>query len=271
MSRGWPYPLPLILSMAKYYYTYEGKTLGPVSPKEVLDLILDDVLSMDSSVMESSSPQWLKIRDIPELMRYLHESEVQITDWAEDKGFASIDGENVPLFFHIPVSRLVWLSLITFGFYEIYWIYRNWRFLRFHRKGRTAAYFGRDLRNPVDLVGVFSQISTDQELGGRYNGRDFTLNGWLWIVALLTQVARSILGFTPFLSVWVDFALTFGLLALSILCLVPVQKHINEGNAKAGKPLSRPTFGHYASIVVGLLVWLLVLLSLIPRLVRLFT
>ena len=50
--------------MAKYYYTYEGKTLGPVSPKEVLDLILDDVLSMDSSVMESSSPQWLKIRDI---------------------------------------------------------------------------------------------------------------------------------------------------------------------------------------------------------------
>jgi len=49
-----------------------------------------------------------------------------------------------------------------------------------------------------------------------------------------------------------------------------VQKHINEGNAKAGKPLSRPTFGHYASIVVGLLAWLLVLFSLISCLVRLF-
>ena len=31
-------------------------------------------------------------------MRYLHESEVQITDWAEDKGFASIDKENVRCF-----------------------------------------------------------------------------------------------------------------------------------------------------------------------------
>ncbi len=256
--------------MAKYYYTFEGKTLGPASPKEVLDLILDDVLDQDSFVMDSRSPRWLKIRDIPELMRYLHESDVRITDWAEEKDLAGIDDQQEPLFFHLPVSRLVWLSLITLGLYELYWVYRNWRFLRFRRRGRTAAYFWRDSLNPFALAGVFTKISLDRDLGKDLPEQDFTLHGWLWIVALLALAARSILVFSLLLSLGADIALTLGALAFSILCLVPVQKHINAGNAKAAKPLSRPTFGHYAAIVGGIVGWLFVLLTWIPRLARLF-
>ena len=60
--------------MAKYYYSSEGRTLGPVSPDEILYLILDDKLSTDSYVMEVKTPQWIKIRDIPVLMRHLQQS-----------------------------------------------------------------------------------------------------------------------------------------------------------------------------------------------------
>lgn len=257
--------------MAKYFYTHEGKTLGPASPKEMMALILDDVLDMDSFVMDSRSPRWLKIRDIPELTRYLHESDVQISDWAEEKALVGIEDQQAPLFFHLPLSRLIWLSVITFGLYEIYWIYMNWRFLRFQRQGRTSAFFWRDSLNPIALVGIFEQIAMDQELGGRSPDRDYTLNGWLWIVAMLGLAARSILVFALALGVFADIGLAFGTLALSILCLVPVQKHINAGNAKAGYPMSRPTFGHYAALAGGIFGCLLTLLTWIPRLARFFS
>ncbi len=259
----WPPRNPL---MAKYFYTFEGKTLGPVAPKEVLSLILEDVLDIDSYVMDTRSPQWLRIREIPELMRFLHESEFQISDWAEEKVLAGIEDRDAPLFFHLPLSRLAGLSLITFGLYEIYWLYVNWRFLRFHRKGRTASYFWKDSLNPFALVGVFYQISMDEDLGGRSAGRDFTLNGWLWILCLLALGARSILVLAFVLGAWADIAISLGVLALSVACLIPVQKHINAGNAKAGKPLSRPTFGHYAMIGLGILSCVSVLLTWISSL-----
>lgn len=257
--------------MAKYFYTSEGKTLGPASPKEVMALILDDVLDMDSFVMDSRSPQWLKIREIPELMRYLHESEVQISDWGEEKAMAGIEDQQQELFFHLPVSRLVWLSLLTFGLYEVYWLYANWRFLRFNRKRRTATYFWKDSLNPFALVGVFHQISMDEELGGRSSDRDFTLNGWLWIFSLLALAARSILVFALALNVLVDIGIALAALTLSILCLIPVQKHINAGNAQAGKGFSKPTFGHYATIVIGILGLAMVLGTWIPRLIGLLS
>ena len=35
-----------------------------------------------------------------------------------------------PLFLHIPVSRLILLSIGSCGLYEAYWIYKNWRYIK---------------------------------------------------------------------------------------------------------------------------------------------
>ena len=35
-----------------------------------------------------------------------------------------------PLFLRIPVSRLIFLSIVSFRLYEAYWFYRNWRYLK---------------------------------------------------------------------------------------------------------------------------------------------
>lgn len=257
--------------MAKYFYTQTGKTLGPASSKEVMNLILGDILDMDSFVMDSRSPQWLKIREIPELMSYLHESEVHISDWVEENSLSGIEEEKDPLFFYLPLSRLVWLSVLTMGLYEFYWIYMNWRYLRFHRKRSTASYFWIDSLNPVALAGVFYQISFDEALGGRSPDRDFTLNGWLWIVSMLVLAVRSIVTFPMAINVWVDMLIALGALALSIFCIIPVQKHINTGNAKTGRKYSPRTFGHYAFILFGILGWATVLGVWFPRLIKLFS
>src|SRR6267142_1053604 len=35
-----------------------------------------------------------------------------------------------PLFLHIPVGRLIWMSIASFGLYEMYWMYKNLQYVR---------------------------------------------------------------------------------------------------------------------------------------------
>jgi hypothetical protein len=35
-----------------------------------------------------------------------------------------------PLFLYIPVSRLIFMSIVSFSVYEVYWIYKNWRYVK---------------------------------------------------------------------------------------------------------------------------------------------
>ncbi len=39
-----------------------------------------------------------------------------------------------PLFLYIPIARLVLFSIASFGIYEIYWMYRNWRYVKDRKK-----------------------------------------------------------------------------------------------------------------------------------------
>jgi len=255
--------------MAKYFYSDEGKTTGPVSPKELMSLILDDVLDMDSSVMESRSPQWRKIRDIPELMRFMKESDVRILDWAEERDLTGIEDAQLPLSFNVPPSRLLWMSLFSFGLYEIYWIWANWRFLRFNRRNSTSSYFWRSAWNPFALVDIFRQIAEDRELVSAPSQSDFVLNGWLWLIFLLLLQARHIVVLFLHPPLLLDIAVTLIVLIASALCLLPVQKLINAGNEKAGKGFSPKGLGHYAAILWGLLSWAVILGGWISALFRL--
>jgi hypothetical protein len=36
----------------------------------------------------------------------------------------------MPLFLHIPIGRLIFMSIMSFGLYEMYWIYKNWEYIK---------------------------------------------------------------------------------------------------------------------------------------------
>ena len=41
-----------------------------------------------------------------------------------------------PLFLHISVARLILLSIASFGIYEAYWVYKNWKYI--NERGRLG-------------------------------------------------------------------------------------------------------------------------------------
>jgi len=38
--------------------------------------------------------------------------------------------QNRPLYFPVSVAKLVVMSLVTFGLYEIFWFYKNWQLIK---------------------------------------------------------------------------------------------------------------------------------------------
>jgi len=245
--------------MAKYYYTFEGRTLGPVAPKEIMSLILDDTLNNSSYVMDTKAPTWKKINEIPELMRYLHESDFKLPAGEMDIAEAEAAQESAPLFFYIPTSKLILYSIISLGWYEVYWFYRNWHFLRYNRKRKTALSFWRDAINPFAWVNVFYNISTDSEMNKAIRGRDFTSNGWSWFVwmIMLSAFASNLVSFVQSISYLVEVAVTIVALWFSLWTILPVQKYINSVNDKLRKHYSVLGFGHYAILGLGIFGWII--------------
>lgn len=242
----------------KYFYSYEGRTQGPVSPNEIMQLILSDRLTTDSHVMNSKEPIWKKIRDIPELMDFLHRSD-QVLPASEVtlEGLEEVAGGG-PLFFHIPLSRLIFSSIISLGMYEFYWLYKNWEFLREHRERGTSRYFWRVAINPFSITDIFHKISIDKELNSAVrSGRDFSSYGWWWVIILIIASGLLIVVQLPgILGVLYNLVL----LGASIWFLAQVQSYVNQANAKLERRYTPRTWGHYVIISLGGVIWLVELL-----------
>lgn len=224
--------------MAKYYYSSEGRTLGPVSPEEILYLILDDKLTSDSYVMEGKTPQWIKIRDIPDLMRHLQQSPERLPASEIENVKVLSEDTSEPLFYHIPLGRLIVGSLVSLGLFEWYWLYKNWHFLRWVRRDRSFGYsFWRDMVNPFRVIYIFQKIASDKELNRALPcPGNFGMPGILW---LLTWFASH------------------------FLFLIPVQNYINACNAKLGRRYTETSFGHYLTLILGGIGWLVLLLRFV--------
>lgn len=255
--------------MARYFYTLEGRSRGPATPRDVMDLILADKLTLDSYVQKDRDPAWRKISEIPELVRYLHESEFRLP--AADlslEGFVAA-GDDAPVYFHIPLSRLILGSLVSLGLYGGYWFYKNWNYLHHNRKGKTGSSFWRDSLNPMAIVNVFYQISVDKELNSALRApRDFSGYGTLWLIFVLASVALFFFGgsLPGFLGLFLD--LVFYLLPLWFL--LRVQSYVNAANAKLGRRYTPVSLGHYVVLVVGAMSAVYWLTSLFRQVFSLF-
>ena len=41
-----------------------------------------------------------------------------------------------PLFLHVPVSRVIAMSIVSMGLYNAYWIYKNYRYVKERERSR---------------------------------------------------------------------------------------------------------------------------------------
>jgi hypothetical protein len=144
-----------------------------------------------------------------------------------------------PLFFPVSVAKLIVLSIVTVGIYEIYWFYKNWVLVRQNERRMDIKPFWRA------LFAIFFCYALLVRVRAQQNSPEGQLSsvpagaltaGWI-ITTLLFNLPR------PYSFI--------GLLA--VLFIVPVQRAANRINTRVApnhKRNSRFTALDWATVIV---------------------
>ena len=161
-------------------------------------------------------------------------------------------------FLYIPENRLIALGIITLGLFEIYWMYKNWSYIK-ERDNLDIMPFWRAIFGIFFMHSLLRNIEEDNEMNliteSTFSGSSLAT---YWVVMM---VIGNVSG--KFDDILIN---TIGLLISipSIICLLPVQKYINRVNN-----LSNPEFtytgwstGQIVCLVIGIPLFTLVLIGI---------
>ena len=153
-------------------------------------------------------------------------------------------------FFPISARKLVIMSLCTFGVYEIYWFYRNWKFLR-EKYNFKVSPLGRAIFTVFFCHSLFKTIreyAQQNDVGCNYKPAQLSL-----AYILLTLCVRAP---DPF---WIISVLTF-------IPLLPAQKVINglTNKLSSNSDIDSKFSGlNILAVVLGCIAWVLIILGMI--------
>jgi hypothetical protein len=230
----------------------------------------------------SSSPQRLRPAQSNDSFDSVMEPQLEI---ATVDAPPSEGANNNAVFFYMPMSRFIWMNVLTLGSYQSYWMYRNWRYLR-ERDNNTRiwpvwraifAVFGclrlllKDIKNdPVANCVVPAQFpalklaigwTTAWILAGIFNNN----GGLIGLIILLIIPPLKLPHILALVGGGIgDVAIIWLILmALSILCIYAVQRYVNRVNESLSpRPAYSPwAIGETVFAVIGGIGWFCLLLQ----------
>lgn len=236
--------------MSSYHISRDGQQAGPYDEDAIREQVARGALSTSDLCWREGFSGWQPIG------KALSIEPVGPVPPPIPQGEVPTAGKDAPLFLYIPVARLIVLSIVSMGLYEVYWIYKNWRYIK-ERDGLNISPFWRGFFGIFYCHSLLRRIHEDEEARS-YQQPAFTpgslATGWVLLrilangISRMPSVAASIISaFTP-----------------SFLCLVPVQNHINAVTEKRN-PAQKAygwSAGHIVCLVFGIVVWALLLVGL---------
>ena len=154
------------------------------------------------------------------------------------------------MFLHIPIARLIIMSILSFGLYEIYWIYKNWKYLE-KRDGLFIRPFWRAWFGVFYCHSLLKSIHGDVELNQvahpKFSAGPLA-TGWVLLIIIASAFGRSPGATGSIISAFIP----------SFLCLAPVQSYINEVNRIRNPATGYSeafSWGHVICAVWGIIVW----------------
>lgn len=156
------------------------------------------------------------------------------------------------IFFSVGIAKLLVLAVLTFGLYDLVWLYKNWKFIR-DKRGRSVNPILRTMFAPLFVWQLFAELSeTIVEEGGK---RPILPAAVMAIFYILT-VSISQYGARHVNE-------NFGLLALlAVVPLVLIQVRVNDLNSGQSKVTNtRFSKTNWVFAIIGALVWILSLIG----------
>ncbi len=99
----------------------------------------------------------------------------------------ALTGPLDPLFLHISVTRLILMSVASVGLYEVYWIYKNWKYIK-EREGLRIRPFWRGVFGVFFCHSLLWRIKEDKAASALIEPSFWVhlATGWV-ILTILTE------------------------------------------------------------------------------------
>jgi hypothetical protein len=150
-------------------------------------------------------------------------------------------------YYTISPVKMVLMSLASFGLFDIYWLYRQWKAVR-ARTGEDVSPFWRTVFAIFFVNRLFSLIRSDSASAGV---PALMSTGMLSAIFIITNLVSRIESTKVLGPVWLlGFA--------AIVPLVIMQQEINQYHAAVTPNFDRNTrwgFGNIVTLLIGVLCW----------------
>ncbi len=153
-------------------------------------------------------------------------------------------------FYSMSLPRLYFLTIITFGIYEIYWFYRNWKAIKEAHPQKMSP-FWRSIFQIFYAWPLFKEIKESAHKHGyKVN---FSAGGLALVYAVILLVSNGVSRIPEYNSGVIVATIILAL--IYALPLFPIQKAINFNNRKQpGPEPEKGTTGEVILIFVGALI-----------------
>ncbi len=157
----------------------------------------------------------------------------------------SIPESQRQIFFPVSIKKLLVMSVCTFGIYEFYWFYKNWKFVK-ENQGLKIMPFWRAIFSPIFCYSLFEAVrkhAKRKKVNVKYSSR------WLTVGYILTIMTTGIPD--PFWCISM----------LSVLTFLPARSVIDTLNKKTDSIIKNDQFSRWniVAIVFGVILWGLVI------------
>jgi hypothetical protein len=256
------------------YIHKEGKQLGPFSLEDVNSKVLAGEFVASDPAWIDGWPEWQTLVAVPGFVprpgpppfdpsfapagatgspSTSHDTVVE-SQWkiATDDALPPEGADHSAVFFYIPMSRFIGMSVLTLGGYEFYWIYRNWRYLK-ERDNLDIKPAWRGFFGMFFIWSLLAKIKSDELANSialaRFSEKKLAI-GWI-VTAILAGMIKS--GTDP-----KGVILSMILTGASVQCIYVVQCYLNQVNESLSPcpQYSRWSTGHTVLAVLGAFIWL---------------
>lgn len=225
-----------------YFIATNGNQFGPYPESKISEMVAVGRLKRTDLCWTEGMRDWAPIESVILLSSVLPPP-IPIASSSR------LDSANEPWFFYISIPRLIFMSLITIGLFEAYWIYKNWWYLK-KRDGLNIMPFWRGFFGILFIRDILKQIKNDRCLNSLSRAKyspSVLAAGWIFLMffgnifSRMDNIGAAIVGIV--------------VSAPTVLFLLPAQNYINKVNAmRSPMPRYNPwSEGQFVVLAVGII------------------
>jgi GYF domain 2 len=246
--------------VSDYYLAVDGQPTGPYPDTDLVARLRAGTLDGGTLCWQDGMQEWTPVA--ARLPVAGTDGTVSSPQWTPSSAAravpASVDRPAQEQYFvHVSPRRLIVMSVLSFGLFEWWWAFKNWRYVR--ANGRSDIWpFWRASFSIFHTHGLMRHMHADREPGVS-EPHDFSPNAMAWGYVVMWLLSTAIgnsdsLG-VSMLAPWLP----------SYLFLVPAQVHVNAiVRARTPERGDYPwSLGQGLCVAFGAIVWVIVILSLL--------